>query len=88
MKQQALGLTYKKRVIPIPMGDFRKLFSLDETRDPKTGKVLQPTIYENYKDIRKQNGLTYSLVVTEQNYTNYWRIVATITAVNVPDDLV
>ena len=53
LEQQNLGLTYKKRVIPIAIGDFRKLFSLDETRDPKTGKVLQPTIYENYKDIRK-----------------------------------
>ena len=51
--EQAQGHVYKKRVIPISISDFRKLFSLDEIRDPKTGKVLQPTIYENFKDVRR-----------------------------------
>ena len=40
-----------------------------------------------YADIAGENGLTYTFIVTEQNYTNYWRIVATITAVDVPDEL-
>lgn len=53
MEQQVMGNIYKKRVIPIGMTDFRRLFNLDEIRDPKTGKVLQPTIYENYKDMRR-----------------------------------
>lgn len=42
---------------------------------------------QNYVDIAGQNGLSYTFTVDEENYTNYWRIVATITAVNVPDEL-
>ncbi len=42
---------------------------------------------EDYTDIDGENELTCSFVVTEENYTNYWRIVTTITAVNVPDEL-
>lgn len=42
---------------------------------------------QNYTDIEGQNSLTYTFTVTEENYTMYWRIVATITAVNVPDEL-
>ena len=53
LKQQAQGLMYKKRVIPITISDFRALFNLDEIRDPKTGKILQPSIYENFKDVRR-----------------------------------
>ena len=53
LKELANGNQYKKRVIPINMNDFRKLFNLDEQRDPKTGKIIQPSIYENYKDIRR-----------------------------------
>lgn len=53
LKQQAQGLMYKKRVIPIAISDFRALFNLDEIRDPKTGKVLQPSVYENFKDVRR-----------------------------------
>ena len=44
---------YKKRVVPISMDDFRQLFNLDEIRDPKTGKVLQPASLENFKDMRR-----------------------------------
>ena len=40
-----------------------------------------------YTDVAGQNGLVYTFEVTEENYTKYWRIVATITAVNVPDEL-
>lgn len=53
MEQQAMGNIYKKRVIPISISDFRQLFNLNEIRDPKTGKVLQPSIYENSKDIKR-----------------------------------
>ncbi len=53
LKQQAQGLMYKKRVIPITISDFRARFNLDEIRDPKTGKVLQPSVYENFKDVRR-----------------------------------
>ncbi len=53
LKQQAQGLVYKKRVIPITISDLRTLFNLDEIRDPKTGKVLQPSVYENFKDVRR-----------------------------------
>ena len=41
----------------------------------------------DYADLEGENNLTYSTIVTEENYTKYWRIVATITAVNVPDEL-
>ena len=47
------GNVYKKRVVPISMDDFRQLFNLDEIRDPKTGKVLQPASLENFKDMRR-----------------------------------
>ena len=51
-----MGNIYKKRVIPISISDFRQLFNLNEIRDPKTGKVLQPSIYENSKDINPKQG--------------------------------
>ena len=41
----------------------------------------------DYTDIEGENDLTYSTIVTKENYTKYWRIVATITAVNIPDEL-
>ena len=47
------GNVYKKRVVPISVDDFRQLFNLDEIRDPKTGKVLQPASLENFKDMRR-----------------------------------
>ena len=53
LKELAYGNQYKKRVIPISLNDFRTLFNLDEQKDPKTGKVVQPSIYENFKDIRR-----------------------------------
>ena len=52
-EQFILGNVYKKRVVPISMDDFRQLFNLDEIRDPKTGKVLQPASLENFKDMRR-----------------------------------
>ena len=47
------GNIYKKRVVPISVDDFRQLFNLDEVRDSKTGKVLQPASLENFKDMRR-----------------------------------
>ena len=41
----------------------------------------------NYVDIDGENELTCSFIVTEQNYTKYWRMVTTITAVNIPDEV-
>ena len=51
--EESTGNVYKKRVVPIGMEHFRMLFNLNEIRDKKTGKVLQESSYESYKDIRK-----------------------------------
>jgi hypothetical protein len=50
--EETTGNVYKKRVVPIGMEHFRMLFNLNEIRDKKTGKVLQESSYESYKDIR------------------------------------
>ena len=69
------GNVYKKRVVPISMDDFRQLFNLDEIRDPKTGKVLQPASLENFKDMRRsildvaQDEL---LTMYKYNASNVW----------------
>ena len=49
---ETTGNVYKKRVVPIAMEYFRVLFNLNEIRDKKTGRVLQESSYESYKDIR------------------------------------
>lgn len=75
MEQQAQGNTYKKRVIPIRISDFRCLFNLDEIRDSKTGRVLQPNIYENYKDIRRyilETSQDELLTMYKCNASNVW----------------
>ena len=51
-ESETTGNVYKKRVVPIGMEHFRVLFNLNEIRDKKTGKVLQESSYESYKDIR------------------------------------
>ena len=43
---------------------------------------------KNYTDVVGEVGANYSFVVTEDNYTNYWRVAVTITAVNIPDSLI
>lgn len=51
-QEDKTGNVYRKRVVPIAMDYFRVLFNLNEIRDKKTGKVLQESAYESYKDIR------------------------------------
>ena len=74
-EQQLLGNVYKKRVVRISMDDFRRLFNLDEIRDPKTCKILQPATLKNYKDMRKsildlaQDEL---LTMYKYNASNVW----------------
>ena len=51
-QEEKTGYVYKKRVVPIEMEHFRMLFNLNEIRDKKTGKVLQQSSYDSYKDIR------------------------------------
>ena len=41
----SLDYNYKKRVIPLKMSDFRRMFNLDEKRDQKTGKVQSKASY-------------------------------------------
>lgn len=47
------GNVYKKRVIPIDMPNFRRIFNLDEVRDPRTKKVVTPATYTSFKEIRE-----------------------------------
>lgn len=39
----------------------------------------------SWQDISGAHGLTYSLIVNEENYNNYYRIAVTITGVKVAD---
>ena len=69
------GNVYKKRVVPISMDDFRQLFNLDEIRDPKTGKVLQPASLENFKDMRRSildSAQDELLTMYLNNASNVW----------------
>ena len=52
-ESSSLDRHYKKRVIPLKMGDFRKMFNLDEKRDMKTGKVQSKASYTCFTDIRR-----------------------------------
>ena len=74
-EQFILGNVYKKRVVPISMDDFRQLFNLDEIRDPKTGKVLQPASLENFKDMRRSildSAQDELLTMYLNNASNVW----------------
>ncbi len=51
-REEMIGRKFKKRVVPIGIDVFRMLFSLNEIKDSKTGKVLQKSSYDSYKDIR------------------------------------
>jgi hypothetical protein len=35
------------------MEDFRRIFNLDEVRDPRTKKVITPAIYTSFKEVRQ-----------------------------------
>ena len=51
--EKAQGHVYKKRVVPIQMEDFRRIFNLDEVRDPRTKKVITPATYTSFKEVRQ-----------------------------------
>ena len=51
--ERASGNIYKKRVLPIQIDDFRRIFNLDEVVDPRTKKVITPASYTNFKSIRE-----------------------------------
>ena len=46
------GTVYKKRVLPIAMDKFRRIFNLDEVRDARTNRVITPATYVNFKNMR------------------------------------
>lgn len=46
------GNIYKKRVLPIQMADFRRIFNLNEVRDPRTKRIITPASYTSFKDIK------------------------------------
>ena len=46
------GNVYKKRVLPIAMDKFRRIFNLDEVRDARTNRVITPATYVNFKNMR------------------------------------
>ena len=48
-----MGIIYKKRVLPIQIADFRRMFNLEEVIDPRTKKVITPASYTNFKAIRE-----------------------------------
>ena len=52
-RENAQGHVYKKRVVPIQMEDFRRIFNLDEVRDPRTKKVITPATYTSFKEVRQ-----------------------------------
>lgn len=52
-ESSSLDYNYKKRVIPLKMSDFRRMFNLDEKRDQKTGKVKSKASYTCFTDIRR-----------------------------------
>ena len=49
---ETAGTVYKKRVLPIEMDKFRRIFNLEEVVDPRTKKVITPATYTNFKNMR------------------------------------
>lgn len=45
---------YKKNVVPISITDFRRIFNLDEEKDPRTGKVIRKKMYHNFAQMRRR----------------------------------
>ena len=52
-ESSSLDQNYKKRVIPLKMSDFRRMFNLDEIKDLKTGKLKSKASYTCFTDIRR-----------------------------------
>lgn len=48
------GKRFKKNVVPINIQDLRRLFNLEEEKDPRTGEVMTKGKYKNFNDIRKR----------------------------------
>lgn len=46
------GLIFKKRVVPISLDEFRRLFNLDEIKDERTGKIQKSMSFKNYNSIK------------------------------------
>lgn len=51
-EEAAEGRIYKKRVLPIPMANFRRIFNLEEIRDGRTNRIITPASYTSFKDIK------------------------------------
>ncbi len=49
---ETTGKVYKKRVLPIDMEKFRRIFNLDEVRDPRTKRTITPSSYTSFREIR------------------------------------
>ena len=49
---KAQGVLFKKRVMPITLDDFRKIFNLEEIKDTRTGKVKKASSFRNFNSIR------------------------------------
>ena len=47
------GLTFKKRVVPISLDEFRRLFNLDEIMDERTGKIRKTMAFKNFNSIKR-----------------------------------
>ena len=43
---------------------------------------------QHWTNVAGQTAESFTLTITEENYTNYWRVAVTITGVIVPDDVV
>ena len=41
----------------------------------------------SWTDVAGETAASYTFTITEENYTNYWRVAVTITGVVVPDDV-
>ena len=55
--EQAVGNVFKKRVVPIKMEDFRRIFNLDEIRDPRS-KPLRWSYMNSIRPITLISGST------------------------------
>lgn len=58
------GRKYKKNVVPISIENFRYIFSLDEEKDARTGKVIRKATYPNFGDVRRY------VIIPAQNELN------------------
>ena len=71
--EQAVGNVFKKRVVPIKMEDFRRIFNLDEIRDPRTKRVITPAIYTSFREVR-----SYILEATQMELYELYRPITLI----------